>query len=138
MFSSHFPRFFMAWLVCAGLVLTAELIRPAHGQTQNPNSGVANLVVEVKDSETGEPISQARLTLQFQEPGDLNKFKPAKKLAYSAKTNAQGRYKFTGINKGTIRLIVTADRRQSFGKEYELTENNQVVEVRLKKPQPLL
>jgi hypothetical protein len=138
MFSSHSPRFFMAWLVCAGLVLTAELIRPAHGQTQNSNSGAANLVVEVKDSETGEPISQARLTLQFQEPGDINRFKLPKKLAYSAKTNAQGRYKFTNITKGTIHVFVTADRHQSFGKEYELTENNQVVEVRLKKPQPLL
>ena len=138
MFSSHSPRFLLVGLVCAGLVLTAELIRPAHGQTQNPNSGTANLVVEVKDSETGEPISQARLTLQFQEPGDINRFKLPKKLAYSAKTNAQGRYKFTNITKGTIHVFVTADRHQSFGKEYELTENNQVVEVRLKKPQPLL
>jgi len=138
MFSSHSPRFLVAGLVCAGLVLTTELIRPANGQTPNPNSGTANLIVEVKDSETGEPISQARLTLQFQEPGDMSRFKPTKKLAYSAKTNAQGRYKFTNINKGTIHLFVTADRHQSFGKEYELTENNQVVEVRLKKPQPLL
>jgi hypothetical protein len=128
----------MVGLVCAGVVLTAELIRPAYGQTEGPDSSTANVIVEVKDSVTGEPISQARLTLQFQELGDSKKFKPTKNFAYSAKTNAQGRYKFTGIIKGTIHLIVTADRHQSFGKDYELTENNQVIEVRLKKPQPLL
>jgi hypothetical protein len=138
MFSFRSPRFLVAGLVCASLVLTAELIRPAHGQTQAPNSDTANLIVEVKDSETNEPISQARLTLQFQVLGDPKRFKPTKKLSYSAKTNAQGRYKFTNINKGTIHIFVTADRHQSFGKEYEFTENNQVFEVRLKKPQPLL
>jgi hypothetical protein len=96
------------------------------------------VIVQVKDSETAEPISQARLTLQFEQPGGRGRFKVPKKLAYSAKTNAQGRYKFTNINKGTIYLLVTADGHQSFGKEYELEQDDQVIEVKLKKPQPLL
>jgi hypothetical protein len=35
-------------------------------------------------------------------------------------------------------LVVTAERHQSFGKEIEVEEDNQVIEVKLKKPQPLL
>ena len=136
MSSFHSSRFFLAGLVCS--LLCAGLIRPARAQDQNPDSSPTNLIVEVKDSESGEPISQARLTLQFEEPSGRARFRVPKKLAYSAKTNAQGRYKFTNINKGTIHLLVTADRHQSFGKEYELEQDNQVIEVKLKKPQPLL
>jgi hypothetical protein len=35
-------------------------------------------------------------------------------------------------------LIVTAERHQSFGQDFELEQDNQVIEVKLKKPQPLL
>jgi hypothetical protein len=136
MFSSHPARFFLAGLVCS--LLCAGLIRLARAENQNPDSDTVNLIVEVKDSQTGEPISQARLTLQFEEPGGRARFGVPKQRAYSAKTNAQGRYKFTNINKGTIRLLVTADRHQSFGKEYELEHDNQLIRVQLKKPQPLL
>jgi hypothetical protein len=91
--------------------------------------------VAVKEADTEAPISQARLTLTFQESG---RFHRSKTISYSAKTNPQGRYRFVNIPKGTVRLVVTADRHQSFGKDIELEEDNQVVEVKLKKPQPLL
>ncbi len=96
------------------------------------------LTVVVTDAESGQPISQARLTLQFTQAGNAMKLKRSKTLSYSAKTNPQGRYKFPEIPMGTIRLIVTAERHQSFSKEFELEKENQVIEVKLKKPQPLL
>jgi len=92
--------------------------------------------VLVKDAETGQPIYQARITLQFR--ADPGKLKPARTFSYSAKTNAQGRYKFTHIPKGTIRLLVTAEHRQAFGKEFEVDEDNPLIEVTLRKPQELL
>ena len=98
----------------------------------------ADLTVVVTDAQTGQPINQARLTLEFTEPGDPSKLKRSKKLSYSAKTNAQGHYKFPGLPKGTTRLIVTAERHQTFSKEFELEKEDQVIEVKLKKPQPLL
>jgi hypothetical protein len=97
-----------------------------------------SLTVVVKEADTNDPINQAHLTLQFRKPGDAGKLKLPKHLAFTAKTNSQGRYRFANIPKGTIRLLVTADRHQSFGKEFELTEDNQVIEVKLKRPQPLL
>ena len=97
-----------------------------------------DFTVVVKEAGTGEPIYQARLTLQFNESGSAVKLRRGKHYTYTAKTNAQGRYKFTGIPKGTIRLLVTADQHQSYGEELELTEDNQVIEITLRKPQPLL
>jgi Flp pilus assembly protein CpaB len=138
MFTSQSLRIIVAELLGAGVLLSAGLVRPMLAQEKEQESTTANLTVEVKDSESGQPLSQARLTLQFQERGNINQLKLPKKLSYSAKTNAQGRYKFTNINKGPIRLFVTAERHQSFGKEYQLEKDNQVIEVKLKKPQPLL
>lgn len=93
-----------------------------------------NVTVLVKDAESGQPINQARLTLQFHEAGKIHH----KLIAYSAKTNAQGRYRFVVVPKGTVRLIVTSEHHQTFSKEFEVNENNQVLEVKLKQPQPLL
>jgi hypothetical protein len=136
MFSAHSPRFLLVGLIC--FLLCAGVVRPACAQDEKPENSTATVTVVVKDSVTNEPISQARLTLQFAEPGSIARFRVPKKHAYSAKTNAQGRYKFTNINKGTIHLLVTADRHQSFGKEYDLEKDSQVIEVKLKRPQPLL
>jgi hypothetical protein len=91
-----------------------------------------SLNVVVKEATTGDVISQARLTLTFK-TGKLHRV-----VSYGAKTNAQGQYRFTNIPKGTVHLFVTAERHQSFGKEIELEEDNQTIEVKLKKPQAQL
>ena len=123
----------------AGFLLALSLLIAAWpGPVQAAPPERTDLTVIVKEADTGEPVFQARLTLQFNESGSAAKLRRGKNITYNAKTNAQGRYKFTGIPKGTIRLLVTADRHQSYGEELELTEDNQVIEVKLRKPQPLL
>jgi uncharacterized GH25 family protein len=96
------------------------------------------MTVVVKEADTGQPIGQARITLQFKMPGGPGRFGKTQKIAYGAKTDAQGRYKFTDINKGTVVLTVTATGHQSYGKELQLDKDNQVFEIKLKKPQPLI
>jgi 5-hydroxyisourate hydrolase-like protein (transthyretin family) len=121
---------FRTWVfVGAAILLFCGVCKPAQ---QQPIPEVS-LTVVVTEAETGDPVSQARLTLTFKQQGKLHR-----SISYSAKTNAQGRYRFTNIPKETVRLLVTADRHQSFGKEIEVEEDNQVIEVKLKKPQPLL
>ncbi len=107
------------------------------GQTPDPFTGhePTNDTVNVKDSETGEPLGQAAVTIKFTEPVT---FGPGKKFSYSSKTDAQGRCKVYGVNKGSITLMVTALHHQSYGKQLELDHDNKVFEVKLKKPQPLL
>jgi hypothetical protein len=128
MLGSHQQRF-ETWVFVGAAMLFCGVCKPAQ---QQPVPEV-NFTVVVKEAESGDPISQARLTLTFHQPGKLHRA-----VSYSAKTNAQGRYRFTNIPEGTIRLLVTAEHHQSFGKEIELEEDNQVIEVKLKKPQPLL
>jgi hypothetical protein len=116
------------------IVLLTFAANPARAE----DADWTNFTVVVKENSDEAPIANARLTLTFQVPGGVGRFGRSKKISYSAKTNAQGKYKFTNIPKGTIRLMVTAEHHQSFGKEFELEKENQVIEVKLKKPQPLL
>ena len=115
--------------ICAGvaILLSCGVCKPQ--QQPIPEFSFS---VTVKDAETGQAISQARLTLTFKS-GKLHRT-----VSYGTKTNAQGQYRFTNIPKGTVHLFVTAERHQSFGKEIELEQDNQTIEVKLKKPQPQL
>lgn len=131
MTQSHGRNWLRACLVSvAGLgFLISVAPQPARGADQT------DIRVVVKDAESNEPIYQAHLTLQFQE---VRKLKRDKWIAFSAKTDKQGLCRFRHIPKGPVRLIVTADHHQSFGKEYEIEEENPLIEVKLRKPQPLL
>lgn len=121
--------FGLGWALVAGMAVLFFEQLPARAADRT------SLYVVVKDAQSGEPINQAHLTLQFGEPEKFGRTKP---IAYSAKTNAQGKCKFPDIPKGPFRLMVTADHHQTFGMDYKLEQDDQVVEVKLKKPQPLL
>ena len=121
---------FRSWIFVAVAILLFCRVSEAAQQQPIPEF---SLTIVVKEADTGDGISQARLTLTFRQPGKLHHT-----VSYGAKTNPQGRYRFTNIPKGTVRLIVTAEHHQSYGKEIELEEDNQVIEVKLKKPQPML
>jgi len=138
MFSSQHTKLFVAVWVAISLLLFTHLGGFPHAQDTKPSNDTTNMTVLVEEADTGQPIFQARLTLQFTEPGGPARFGKAKKIAYNAKTDIQGRYKFLGINKGTIVLTITASGHQSYGKELQLEKDNQVFEIKLKKPQPLI
>jgi hypothetical protein len=138
MVSSQRTKLFVAAWVATNLAFFAGFSGSARAQDAKVSNETTNMTVIVKESDTGEPIGQAHITLQFSEPGGAARFGKNKKIAYSAKTDAQGRYKFAGINKGPIVLTVTAVGHQTYGKELQLERNNQVFEVNLKKPQPLI
>ncbi len=124
----------LGWLLLATSTLLISLQTTA--RADSPERTSVNVVV--KDAATDQPINQARLTLQFREPKGKLGMRRGKLLSFSAKTNLHGRYKFTDIPKGTVRLMVTAERHQSFGKEFEIEQDNQMIEVKLKPPKPLL
>jgi hypothetical protein len=129
MFGSNHLRF-RPWILAGAAILLLCGVCESAQQQPIPEF---SLTVVVKEADSGDPISQARLTVTFRQPGKLHHT-----VSYGAKTNPQGRYRFTNIPKGTVRLLITADHHQSYGKEIELEEDDQVIEVKLKKPQPLL
>jgi hypothetical protein len=134
MFPSKRSRWATVGLSCVAIILMSLVATPSKAGEDD----WTNFTVVVKEKSDGEPIANAQLTMTFHLPGGLRRFGKSKKISYSAKTNAQGRCKFTNIPKGTILLMVTAPHHQSFGKEFELEKDNQVIEVELRKPQPLL
>jgi hypothetical protein len=121
-------RYIVGLAGVAVLIFSLPLLRGGRGVEYT------NLNVLVKSAETDKPVFQARLTLQFRMPGKVG----SKLTTYSAKTNIQGRYTFTNLPKGSFHLFVTADNHQSYGKELELEQDNQLVEVKLRRPQPVL
>jgi hypothetical protein len=135
MLSSQHTKLVVAACIATALLFLASLSHPAQAQDVNTNHEPTNVIVNVKEADTGDPVSQASVTLQFTEPVS---FGPGKKHTYNAKADAQGRCKLFGINKGTIVLSVTAAHHQTYGKELQLDHDNQVFEVKLKKPQPLI
>jgi hypothetical protein len=134
MSSSQHTRLFMAAGVATSLLLFASLSGTAYAQ----GDGTTNMTVVVKESDTGQPINQAHITLQFANPDSHPSHGKPKQLVYNYKTDPQGRCKCVGITKGAIVLTVTAPGRQSYGKELQLENDNQVFEIKLKRPQPLL
>lgn len=122
------------WGLAAAASVLIVALAPAAAQYENE----IGVNVLVKDAASDQPINQAHLTLQFREPPGKTALSRRKMISFSAKTNAQGKCHFADIPKGTVRLIVTAEDHQTFSKEFEVTENNQELDVKLKKPQPLL
>ena len=138
MISSQHKKLFVAAWVATSLLVTASPGNSARAQGNEASDETTSMTVVVKESDTGQPVSQAHITLQFWAPGGASRFGRPEKIVYNAKTDTQGRCKFLSINKGNIVLTITAPGRQSYGKELRLEKNNQVFLVKLKKPQPLV
>lgn len=92
--------------------------------------------VQVNDAQTGDPIYQARLTLRFRESGRF--MRRSKIISYTSKTDKNGKAQIPVVPMGTITLMVTAPDHNTFGKEFEITKQNQKIEVKLQKPHPVL
>lgn len=97
---------------------------------------VTTVHVQVTDAQTGKPIYQARLTLRFREPGRF--MRHSKIISYSSKTDPKGKGIFPLVPMGTVVLMVTAPNHNTFGKEFQITKKNQLIEVKLQKPHPVL
>ncbi len=140
MLSALHSKYLVVAGLAAGLLFSAGLNPSTYAQTQDPRVGhePVDIVVVVKEAATGDPISQARVTLQFKEPAGPARPWKFNSHTYNAKTDTEGRCKLTGINKGKIVLSVTAPNHQAYGKELDLEQEGQVFEVKLKKPQPLI
>lgn len=129
-----FSRFKAALLVpalAAGVLAIAATNLPA----KSPD--LITVTVVVTDAESGQPINQAQLTLVFTQPGERRTSR-AKTLTFSAKTDIHGRGRFLDIPEGDVRLLVTHEHHQTFGKDFEVSKEASTLQVKLKQPQPVL
>ncbi len=92
--------------------------------------------VQVNDAKSGEPIFQAHLTLRYEVQGGF--MRRAKIISYTAKTDKSGKSQFPVVPMGTITLMVTAPDHNTFGKKFEITKDEQLINVKLQKPHEVL
>lgn len=130
------PRAFLkrSRLVWFGVVLAAVAVLGTPGRLAAAET--TTIRVQVNDAKTGEPIYQAHLTLRFRDPGGF--MRRTKIISYTAKTNKDGKGQFPLVPMGTVTLMVTAPDHNTFGKEFEITKENQLIEVKLQKPHEVL
>lgn len=97
---------------------------------------ITTVHVQVNDAKTGEPIYQARLTLRYRQQGGF--MRRSQIISYTAKTDKNGKSQFPVVPMGTITLMVTAPDHNTFGKEIDITKDNQLIKVELQKPHEVL
>lgn len=103
---------------------------PARARKHPP---LTNVTVLVTDAVTHKPLFQAQLTLEFRD----TRRRTGKAISLSAKTDVQGKYRFSFIPMESVVLVVTAANHQTFGKQFQITRPNQTIEAEMRTPQPL-
>jgi hypothetical protein len=119
--------------VAGMLVMLAACYAALPAAAEARNTPVTDVVVQVTDASTHKPVFQAQLTLAFRDPQS----RTGKTISFTAKTNLRGEYKFTFIPMETVDLYVTDPDHQSFGRRFLISQQNQVIRVELRRPQPL-
>lgn len=114
-------------LICACVALPLQAL-PRRSRPQ-----VTSLTILVTDAASHKPIFQARLTLSFRDPDS----RIGSSVSYSAKTDMKGKYTFSFIPMEPVLVVVTAPEHQTFGQKFDVTQENQTIQVKLNPPQPL-
>lgn len=84
--------------------------------------------------EDGKPIDRANVRIAFKDGRSLIKFTRTDR-SWEMKTSQEGIANVPALPKGEILIQVTADWHQSFGKVFDIQEDERTVEVVLKEPQ---
>jgi nitrogen fixation protein FixH len=113
------------------LSLLAATLFPLLGDDENP---MTKLTVKVTD-ERGKPLDRANVRVVFKQ-GRYKLVLQKLKHSWELKTSQQGTAKIPEIPKGEILIQVTAKAYQSYGETLTIEEDEKVVNVVLKKPQP--
>jgi hypothetical protein len=111
----------------AVIVLCLSLPMFAGSKDEGPQSSLAFVVLK---DDSGKPVRNAAVVLH-----PVGKHGKQAKGGFELKTDNEGKTHFDGIPYGPIRVQVIASGFQTFGDDYEINQADQVITVRLKRPQ---
>jgi Carboxypeptidase regulatory-like domain len=111
----------------AVIVLCLSLPLFAGNKDEGPQSSLAFVVLK---DESGKPVRNAAVVLH-----PVGKHGKQSKGGFELKTDNEGKTHFDGIPYGPLRIQVIAPGFQTFGDDYEINQADQVITVRLKRPQ---
>jgi len=108
------------------LFLSTSLIASDKKDVEGTSS--TNFVV-LKD-ESGKPVRNAAVILH-----PVGKNAKQKNTGFELKTDAEGKTRFDGIPFGVLRVQVIAHGFQTFGDDFQISQPEQNITIRLKRPQ---
>jgi hypothetical protein len=96
---------------------------------------MTRLTVSVKN-DSGKPVDRAGIIVRFVQGRNYIKLGKKIRTTYELRTNQEGEARIPEIPQGTIRVQVIAKGYQTFGKDFEVTEPEKTIEIKLNPPQP--
>jgi hypothetical protein len=84
----------------------------------------------------GKPIERASVIVRFVEGRSVVKFGKQIRKNWETRTSMEGVAKIPPLPQGKILIQVIAKGYQTFGQEFEITEEEKTIEVKLNPPQP--
>jgi uncharacterized GH25 family protein len=87
-------------------------------------------------SQSGKPVEQASVIVKFVEGRSKIKFGKKIRTEWELKTNQEGVAKIPPIPKGTILVQIIAKNYQTFGKRFDVAEDQKTIDIKLNPPQP--
>jgi uncharacterized GH25 family protein len=95
---------------------------------------MTKLVVEVKSLE-GKPIDRASVVVKFVEGRSYVKLGKKIRTTFELRTDQDGLAKIPSIPQGKIQVQVIAKNYQTFGKIFEVEQEEKTIEIQLNPPQ---
>jgi hypothetical protein len=138
---SHASAFLLAGLLTAGCMF---LCRPAQAQESGPPQADSKpekppdaklerviIHIEVTAGDKNVPVDSASVYVRYNE---AHKIKADKLVEMNVKTNMEGKVRVPLVPKGKILIQVIAPNWKTFGRWFDLTDDEQVFKIHLDKP----
>jgi uncharacterized GH25 family protein len=86
-------------------------------------------------NQNGKPVDNASVIVKFVAGRDKSKFGKPIHTEWDMKTSQEGLAKLPSVPQGKILIQVIAKNYQTFGKTFDVDEENKTIEVKLNPPQ---
>ncbi|HKA01640.1 MAG TPA: carboxypeptidase-like regulatory domain-containing protein [Candidatus Solibacter sp.] len=116
----------MRALIVSAIVLSLAVTALAAPMTK------INIVVK---SQTGKPVDRASVVVRFIQGHSIVKLGKAVRTTYELRTNQEGEASIPSIPQGKIRIQIIAKGYQTFGQDFDISEDEKTVNVTMNPPQ---
>lgn len=111
------------FLLCLALCILPVLAAP-----------MTKLTIIVKN-DSGNPVDRAGVIVKFVKGHSVMKLGKSIRKEWEMRTNQEGTVKIPPIPQGTILIQVIAKNYQTFGDQFDVTEPEKTIEIKLNPPQ---
>ena len=118
--------FTTAWAAGIGVAAQEE-----KAEKKEAEKGITDLRIEVTAGAKSEPVDQASVYVKYMEERTLRR---DKKIELNLKTNREGVARLSDAPRGKVLIQVVAPGWKTFGKWFDLDQDEQTIKIRLEKP----